>query len=61
MVWRSLVPGTVVAAVGAFDAAFNGNLLFRSLYATPLDYPSGGTLVMHASSLVLGIDAFAPA
>jgi len=56
VLWRSLVPGTVVRAVGAFDAAFNGNLLFRTLLVTPVEYPSGGTYPLPAGEYVVGLD-----
>ena len=56
VLWRSLVPGTVVRAVGAFDAAFNGNLLFRTLLDAPVEYPTGGTYPLPAGEYVVGID-----
>ena len=56
IVWRSLVPGTVVRAVGAFDAAFNGNLLFRTLLDTAIEYPAGGTYPLPGGEYVIGID-----
>lgn len=56
VLWRSLVPGTVVRAVGAFDAAFNGNLLFRSLFNEAVEYPAGGTYPLPAGEYVIGID-----
>lgn len=56
IVWRSLVPGTVVRAVGAFDASFNGNLLFRSLLPATIEYPAGGTYPLPAGEYVIGLD-----
>jgi hypothetical protein len=62
VVWRSLVPGTVVAAVGAFDDPFAGELLFRSMLLDedgnpqPRAYPSGGTHTLAAGQYVVGID-----
>ena len=56
LLWRSLVPGTVVYAVGAFDAAFNGNLLFRDMLVLPKTYPTGGTFSLAADEWVVGID-----
>jgi hypothetical protein len=56
LVWRSLVPGTVVRAVGAFDAPFNGNLLFRSLLPEAVEYASGGTYPLPAGEYVVGLD-----
>lgn len=62
LVWRSLVPGTVVAAVGGFDDPFAGTLLFRSMITdvagnpAPVSYPSGGTHTVAAGQYVVGID-----
>lgn len=62
LVWRSLVPGTTVAAVGAFDDPFAGRLLFRSMHLdesgnpAPIAYPSGGTHTLAAGEYVVGID-----
>jgi hypothetical protein len=62
LVWRSLVPGTVVAAVGAFDDPFAGTLLFRSVLLdeagnpAPRSFPSGGTFTLAAGEYVVGID-----
>lgn len=62
LVWRSLVPGTVVAGIGAFDDPFTGSLLFRSMILDvdgnpdPVSYPSGGTHTVAAGEYVVGID-----
>ena len=62
LVWRSLVPGTVIAAVGAFDDAFGDNLLFRSMLLDengdpdPRVFTSGGTYTISAGEYVVGID-----
>lgn len=57
-----LAPGTVLAAIGFFDAAANGNFLAADLFRdavgspSPIVYPSGGTYVLPAGEYVLGID-----
>jgi hypothetical protein len=62
LVWRSLVPGTAVAAVGAFDSAFGDVLLFRSMLLdeegdpAPRIFPSGGTYAISAGEYVVGLD-----
>ena len=62
VVWRSLVPGTVAAAVGAFDDPFAGSLLFRSLLLDedgnpdPKVFTVGGTFSLAAGEYVVGID-----
>lgn len=62
LVWRSLVPGTAIAAVGAFDDAFGDRLLFRSMLLDedgnpdPKIFPSGGTYALAAGEYVVGID-----
>lgn len=62
LVWRSLVPGTVIAAVGAFTGAFNDELIFRSMLLdedgnpAPRSFPSGGTYALSAGEYVVGID-----
>lgn len=60
--FRSLVPGTIIAAVGAFDDAFSGALLFRSMILdedgnpAPLAFPAGGTHLISAGEYVIGLD-----
>lgn len=62
VVWRSLVPGTAIAAVGAFDSAFGDVLLFRSMLLDvdgnpdPKVFPAGGTYALSAGEYVVGID-----
>lgn len=62
-IWRNLPPGSVVAAVGAFDDPFAGELVFSEPIRdpdtgdpTPISYPSGGTFVLPAGELELRID-----
>lgn len=52
-IWRSLPPGAVVAAVGAFDDPFQGVLLFADLLTPQAEFPSGGTYVLPAGEYVL--------
>jgi hypothetical protein len=56
VVWHALAPGTRVAAVACFDAAFNGNMLAADVLDVHIDYPSGGTYVLPADEFYLGID-----
>lgn len=62
LVWRSLPPGTVIAAVGAFEDPFVGEMLFRSMLLdeagdpAPLTLPSGGTYKLDAGEYMVGID-----
>lgn len=62
-IWRSLPPGTVVAAIGAFDDAFAGTVLFRSMLLDPVSgnpapvaFPTGGTFKIDAGEYVIGVD-----
>lgn len=56
VLFQALAPGTVIAAIGAFDSAFNGTLLFRDLLTTPRAYPTGGTFRLDAGEYVVGLD-----
>lgn len=56
VLFRSLAPGTSVVAIGAFDAPFNGTLLFRDLLVTPRTFPTGGTFRLDAGEYVIGLD-----
>jgi hypothetical protein len=57
VVWRSLPPGAVVAAVGGFNDAFAATgFLFRDMLPTPITYPSGGSYVLPAGEYDLGFD-----
>lgn len=53
-IFRNLPPGAAVAAVGGFDAAFNGNLLFSDVLAEPLSFPVGGTYIVPAGQYAVG-------
>lgn len=62
VVFRSLVPGTVVAAVGVVTDPFAGELVCRSMILngsgvpTPITFPSGGSYPISAGNYVIGVD-----
>lgn len=57
LVWESLPPGTVVAAVGAFEDAFDSDsFLFRDMLPEPITYHGGGTYVLPAGEFTIGFD-----
>lgn len=62
VVFRSLVPGTVIAAVGVVTDPFAGDLVCRSMLLdgagapTPLALPSGGSYPIGAGQYVIGVD-----
>lgn len=56
LVWRSLVPGTVVAGVACFDAEFNGELIASDLLDEPLVLTAGGNFLLPAGHFMLAID-----
>lgn len=60
VIFRSLVPGTTIYAVGGFDALTNGNFLFGDLLENPRTFPTGGTYTVEAGELVLGLQIPAP-
>jgi hypothetical protein len=56
--WPTIPSGSTLSHIGAFDAAFNGNLLFAGpIPGGPRSYPAGGSLVLNANSYHYGIDA----
>lgn len=62
-VFFSAIPQeTTIVAIGAFDKEVNGNLLFRDLISrngrtpSPEIYSAGGSYVIPAGEMVLGID-----
>lgn len=60
VVWNNLAPGTQVAAVAGFNAAFNGNMLYADVLDVPINYPVGGTYVLPAGEYYVGIDVAGP-
>lgn len=55
--FRSLPPGAVLAAIGAFDDPFAGTLVFSELILPePITYPTGGTYTLPAGEYELRID-----
>jgi hypothetical protein len=55
--FRNLPPGTVIAAVGAFDGPLSGTIVFSDPVAPePLEYPSGGTFTIPAGEYELRIE-----
>lgn len=62
VVFRSLVPGTVVAAVGVVSDPFAGELVCRSMILNedgdpePIVFPSGGSYPISAGNYVIGVD-----
>ena len=55
--WTGLVQGTRPAAIGGFDAATNGHLLFASTEDDPVTVGVGGVFTLPANSYYLGLDA----
>lgn len=53
---------TSIVAIGAFDAAINGNLIFRDLMSSdgkrsnPIYYATGGTYGIAVGEMVIGLD-----
>lgn len=54
--WTGLTPGSVIAAVGGFDAATNGSLRFSWTEEDPVTVGAGGTWTLDALSAYVGID-----
>ena len=58
LLWTTIPAGSTLSHIGAFDAAFNGNLLFAGpIPGGPRSYPNGGSLQLNANSYHYGIDA----
>lgn len=58
MLWTTIPAGSTLSHIGAFDAAFNGNLLFAGpIPGGPRSYPNGGSLQLAGNSYHYGIDA----
>jgi hypothetical protein len=56
LVWRNLLPGTVVASVAGWDAERGGHLRFADTLSVPLTYVAGGTHTMGRGQFVLSVD-----
>lgn len=54
--WNGLVPGTIVACVTAWDAAFNGRLLAVMPLDEPQMFPAGGSFSLASGELYVGVD-----
>lgn len=57
LLWSAISAGSTLSHIGAFDAAFNGNLeLAGPIPGGPRTYPNGGTLTLTANSMHFGLD-----
>lgn len=59
--FRAIPPETTVVAIGAFDAAVNGNLIFRDLFNqagrfVPLYFSTGGALTIPEGQFIVGLE-----
>lgn len=57
LVWTGIPVSTSVAAIAAFDAAFNGNLVASSPITPALFYAVAGGLTIAVDDFFLGLDA----
>ena len=60
--FHAIPPETTVVAIGAYNAAVNGQLIFRDLMSdngrvsTPLYFSTGGSYGIAAGEMVIGLD-----
>lgn len=55
--WTGLTAGTAVAAVGGFNKAVGGDLLFSSTEGITTTVAAGGAYVLPSASYYVGLDA----
>jgi hypothetical protein len=54
-VFRALVPGTTVRAIGLMTGSLNNSIICRELVTPVRSYPAGGSFSLDAGEWVLGI------
>lgn len=53
----TVAPGSSLHGVASFDAPFNGNPCHYTPLPAPQDYPVGGTFILPAYELAIGLDS----
>lgn len=53
----SVAPGSSLHGVASWDAAFNGHPCHYTPFNAPIDYPAGGTFILPAYELAIGLDS----